>query len=47
VTDAASLGAFYRRHGQRIYGDEYCTREAQRVNSAVRRELAAATKGRR
>ena len=47
VTDAASLARHYREHGQRIYGDEYCTREAQRVTKAVLCELAAAVKARK
>ena len=47
VTDAASLAAFYRHHGQRTYGDHYCTREAQRVTDVVRCEVAAAASARR
>ena len=47
VIDAASFARFYREHGQRIFGDEYCTREAQRVTKSVLCELAAAVKARK
>ena len=41
VTDAGSLARHYREHGQRIYGDEYCTKAAQRVTTTVLCELGA------
>jgi hypothetical protein len=47
VTDAASMAAYYREHGQRICGDEYCTKAAQQVTTTVLWEVAAATKARR
>jgi hypothetical protein len=42
VRDGASLAGYYRRHGQRIFGNEYCTREAQRTTQRVLWEIAAA-----
>ena len=44
VTDPASLADYYRRHGQRIFGNEYCTREAQRTTNRVLCEIAAAAR---
>ncbi|MCK7461391.1 MAG: hypothetical protein MZU84_04645 [Sphingobacterium sp.] len=45
VTDAASLARHYRERGQCIYGDEYCTREAQRVSKAVLCEIGRCGEG--
>jgi hypothetical protein len=41
VTGAATLARYYRQHGQRICGDEYCTKAAQRVAALVLVELAS------
>jgi hypothetical protein len=47
VTDAASLASFYRQHGQRICGDEYCTKVAQQVTTTVLCEVAAGARAKK
>jgi hypothetical protein len=47
VTGAATLARYYRKHGQRICGDEYCTKAAQQIAALVRVELASGLNARK
>jgi hypothetical protein len=39
VTDTATLGRYYREHGQRVCADEFCTKAAQQAAARVLVEL--------
>jgi hypothetical protein len=47
VTGAATLARYYRKHGQRICGDEYCTKAAQQIAALVSVELASGLNARK